>query len=89
MYIQLYETVNTLAEDNFMLVIWYVRKQSSFPEEKAEQVVHEVLIWWSAEVSANKVMKYGLQLAIKSQLTFLVCIPLEIRISKFLSIVFE
>lgn len=50
LYIQLYETVNTLAEDNFMLAIWYVRKQSSFPEEKAEEVAHEMLVWWSAEV---------------------------------------
>lgn len=36
LYIQLYETVNTLAEDTFMLFIWYVRQQDSFPEEKAE-----------------------------------------------------
>lgn len=34
--IQLYETVNTLAEGNFMLVIWYVRQQATFPEEKAK-----------------------------------------------------
>lgn len=59
-----------------------MRQQASFPE-KAEEVARDANVKCRSIVSANKVMEYGLQLVIKSQLTFLVCTPLEIRIYNF------
>lgn len=59
-----------------------MRQQASFPE-KAEEVTRDANVKCRSIVSTNKVMEYGLQLVIKSQLTFLVCTPLEIRIYNF------
>lgn len=73
-----------------------MRLQASFPKEKAVEVAHEhysflrcVLVRWGAEVYGKKIMEYGLQTAISSQLTSLIWAPLEIKKGKIVSVFLE
>lgn len=62
-----------------------MRLQAGVPKEKASCA----LMWWRAEVYGKKVMEYGLQMAIRSQLTFLIQAHVEMKKRKIVSMILE